>query len=156
MQNLHYKNKTRGIKELQKAKWLWRCVFCLLGHQVCDRLERWTLNHWSLHSSFQLVYTYLSKQNKPQIRKEIFSKICQKPFLRKMIWYILNYFRTNRANETLLQPRELDGSPAAPLESSTKIQPGFSFLLQLLKPARFDLEIRPPCVTSISVSTRRI
>lgn len=53
-----------------------------------------------------------------------------------------------------LHPREQKGSPAGPLEPSKKIQPGFSFLLCLLKPAWSDPEIWAQYVPPVFPSVR--
>ena len=50
---------------------------------------------------------------------------------------------------TSLQPRRQHGSPAALLEPSEKVRPGFSLLPGLLKPARSDPEIRPQYVPPV-------
>ena len=50
---------------------------------------------------------------------------------------------------TSLQLRKQHGSPAALLEPSEKIRPGFSLLPDLLKPTRSDPEIQPQYVPPV-------
>ena len=51
--------------------------------------------------------------------------------------------KKRKFNFASLQQREQDGSPAAVLEPSEKIRPGFLFLPRLLKPTRPDPEVGP-------------
>lgn len=51
-----------------------------------------------------------------------------------------------------MHPREQDGLPAALLEPSEKIRPGFSFFPPLLKPQQSDPEIGPQYVPPVFLS----